>query len=117
MEANPEERTGSHIAADGSNISLEPMFNFRSLAEVIGDEDKGNESEHVEDTSAHSKAEGSSSATPSVNQPSADSAKAEPAPATNPQVEVEDSSSGMLPKELETRSVEITSTAPNTEAT
>lgn len=117
MEANPEERTGSHIAADGSNTSLEPMFNFRSLAEVIGDEEKGNESEHVEDTSAHSRTEGSSSATPSVNQPSADPAKTEPAPAAIPQVEVEDSSSGMSPKELETRSVEITGTAPNTEAT
>jgi len=116
MEANPEERTGSHVAADGSNTSLEPMFNFRSLAEVIGDEEKGNESGHVEDTS-HLKAEGSLSATPSVNQHLADPAKTEPEPAAFPQVKVGDSSSGMSSKELETRSVEITSTAPNTEAT
>lgn len=117
MEATPDERTGSHITADGSNTSLEPMFNFRSLAEVIGDEDKTHESEHVEDTSVSPKAEGSSSATPSVNQPSADPEKTESEPVSIPQVEVEDSSHGMLPKELETRSVEITGTAPDTEAT
>ncbi|KAJ5127479.1 hypothetical protein N7448_008258 [Penicillium atrosanguineum] len=117
MEANPDERTGSQIAADGSNTSLEPMFNFRSLAEVIGDEEKGHESEHVEDSSAPPKAEGSSSATPSVNQPSADPLEAESKSAVIPQVEIEDSSHGMLPKELETRSVEITGTTPHTEAT
>ncbi|KAJ5204107.1 uncharacterized protein N7498_004986 [Penicillium cinerascens] len=98
MEANPEERTGSHIAADGSNTSLEPMFNFRSLAEVIGDEEKGYESEHS--TSPRQTLQKQSQR---LQQP--------------PQVEVEDSSSGMSPKELETRSVEITGTVPNTEAT
>jgi hypothetical protein len=117
MEANSDERTGSHIAADGSNTSLEPMFNFRSLAEVIGDEEKSNDSEHLEDAFVHPKAEGSSSATPSVNQPSADSVKPDSAPTAIPQVAVGDNPGGMLPKELETRSVEITDTAPNTEAT
>lgn len=115
MEATPDDRTGGHIAADGSNISLEPMFNFRSLAAVIGDEDKGNESEHIEDTSAQPPAEGSSSATPSVNLPSAEPAKTEPTPAVHPQVDVQDGPGDMSPKELETRSVEIT--AANTGTT
>ncbi|KAJ5677416.1 uncharacterized protein N7477_003049 [Penicillium maclennaniae] len=117
MEATADERTGSHLTADGSNTSLEPMFNFRSLAEVIGDEEKSQEADYVEDTSVFPKAEGSSSATPSVHQPSADPEKTESQPASIPQVEVEDSSHGMLPKELETRSVEITGTTPDTEAT
>ncbi|KAJ5081993.1 hypothetical protein N7532_011036 [Penicillium argentinense] len=63
MENTPDERLG-HATTDGSNTSTEPMFNFRSLAAVIGDEEKGNESEHVEDTSNQPREEGSSSATP-----------------------------------------------------
>jgi hypothetical protein len=115
MEANSGERT-----ADGSSASLEPLFNFRSLAAVIGDDEKGHESEHIEDTT-HG-AEGSSSATPSVHQPSADAArdsdptKSEKPPVVKEPVEVQDSPGGILPKELETRSVEITNEA-NTEAT
>ncbi|KAJ5577813.1 uncharacterized protein N7459_006777 [Penicillium hispanicum] len=115
MENTPDERTGSHVAADGSNTSLEPMFNFRSLAAVIGDEEKGNESEHVEDAQPH--AEGSSSATPSVNQPT-DVAKPDPTPVEDAPVDVQSSATGgVLPKELETRSVEITPPATNPETT
>jgi hypothetical protein len=115
MEANSGERT-----ADGSSASLEPLFNFRSLAAVIGDDEKGHESEHIEDTTH--RAEGSSSATPSVHQLSADVArdsdptKSEKPPVVKEPVEVQDSPGGILPKELETRSVEITNEA-NTEAT
>ncbi|KAJ5166554.1 Protein sip5 [Penicillium canariense] len=119
MEANPDERVGN-VAADGSNTSLEPMFNFRSLAAVIGDEEKGSESEHVEDSAQH--VAGSSSATPSVHQPSADVARTDGEPATaektplgTPPVDVQ-GPGGISPKELETRSVEITSAA-NPEAT
>jgi hypothetical protein len=117
IENTPEERTGSHPAAD-SHTSLEPMLNFRSLAAVIGDEEKVDESaEHVEYTSNKPQAEGSSSsAAPSVHQP-----PTEVSPETTPVVEshseAEDDHAGMLPKELETRSVEITSPSTHPEAT
>lgn len=121
MEANAGERGSGHVTADGSNPSLEPLFNFRSLAAMIGDEEKSYQSEHVEDTTQP--VEGSSSATPSVHQPSADAArsdsdpaKTEIPPATKAPVEAQDSPGGISPKELETRSVEITHEA-NTEAT
>lgn len=115
MENTPDERTGSHVTTDGSNTSLEPMFNFRSLAEVIGDEEKGNESEHVED--AQHNTGGSSSATPSVHQ-AVDSAHPELMPVASPPIDIHGHGpSGMLPKELETRSVEITSPAANPETT
>lgn len=108
-----ENAPDDHIAADGRNASLEPMFNFRSLAEVIGDEEKTNEPEHVEN--AH--AEGPSSATPSVHQPT-DAATPEPRPVINPPENVQScEADGVLPKELETRSVEITTPAANPEAT
>lgn len=110
-----------HMASDGSTPSLEPLFNFRSLAAVIGDEEKGHESEHIEDTTQH--AQGSSSAAPSVHQPSAEATQSEGDPTQSEKglldkapVEVQDSPSGGLPNELETRSVEITHET-NTDAT
>ncbi|KAJ5658102.1 uncharacterized protein N7484_001751 [Penicillium longicatenatum] len=112
METTPDERPTGHVSADGSNTSLEPMFNFRSLAAVIGDEDKDHESEHVEN--ATQDAEGSSSATPSVHQPTADPAKPEPTPIVSTKV---DSEGSVSPKELETRSVEISAPTANPEAT
>jgi hypothetical protein len=121
MEGNAGDRSGGHMSADASNTSLEPLFNFRSLAAVIGDEEKGHEPEHVED--AMQQAEGSSSAAPSVHQPSADAVgkdsdptKTDATPDVKAPVEVQGSPGGILPKELETRSVEITNEA-NTEAT
>ncbi|KAJ5975231.1 hypothetical protein N7481_008938 [Penicillium waksmanii] len=123
IDNTPEERTPGHDTADGSNMSLEPMFNFRSLAAVIGDEEKGNESEHVEDTSHHrGEGEGSSSASPSLHQPSSDTGNVEPIKPTavsNPHVEdtEKEGSKDISPKELETRSVEITNTPTNTETT
>jgi hypothetical protein len=117
IENTPEERIGSHPAAD-SNTSLEPMLNFRSLAAVIGDEEKMDESaEHVEDTSNKPQAEGSSSsAAPSVHQPPTE-ASPETAPVVESHTEAEDDHADMLPKELETRSVEITSPSTRPEAT
>ncbi|OOQ84610.1 Protein sip5 [Penicillium brasilianum] len=121
MEGNASDRPGGHMSADASSTSLEPMFNFRSLAAVIGDEDKGHEPEHVED--AMQQAEGSSSAAPSVHQPSADAVGKDSDPTKTDAIsdvkapmEVQGSPGGILPKELETRSVEITNEA-NTEAT
>jgi hypothetical protein len=117
IENTPEERTGSHPAAD-SNTSLEPMLNFRSLAAVIGDEEKVDEcAEHVEDTSDKPQAEGSSSsAAPSVHHPLAE-ATPEAVLAVELRPGAEDDHAGRLPKELETRSVEITSPSTHPEAT
>lgn len=117
METDPDERPGINSPADGSNSTLEPMFNFRSLAAVIGDDKECHESEHFEDTSNQPVAEGSSRATPSVNQPVAESAELDPALAPKPQLEVQDGPGGILPKELETRSVEITSSTRDSETT
>jgi hypothetical protein len=112
METNPEDGAGGPAAGQGNTNSLEPMFNFRSLAAVIGDEEKVDDSaEHVEDTSNKPQTEGSSSATPSVHQPFT-----EANPTSTPIVESRDHS-GTLPKELETRSVEITSSPTRPEAT
>ncbi|KAJ5986862.1 hypothetical protein N7451_011227 [Penicillium sp. IBT 35674x] len=113
MENTPDERPAGHVSADGSNTSLEPMFNFRSLAAVIGDEDKNHEAEHVENATQPD-AEGSSSATPSVHQPTADPPKPESTPILSTKI---DSEGSVSPKELETRSVEISAPAANPEAT
>ncbi|KAJ5915375.1 hypothetical protein N7466_011308 [Penicillium verhagenii] len=114
MEHTPDERPAGHATTDGSNTSLEPMFNFRSLAAVIGDEDKSHESEHVENA-ARPDGEGPSSATPSVHQPTVDLTTPESAPAVSTQVDPEGDS--LSPKELETRSVEISAPTANPEAT
>ncbi|KAJ5355798.1 hypothetical protein N7517_010407 [Penicillium concentricum] len=117
METAPEDGTGGPAAGEGNTSSLEPMFNFRSLAAVIGDEEKVDDSaEHVEDTSNKPRTEGSSSsATPSVHQPFME-ANPESAPIVESRVESRDDS-GTLPKELETRSVEITSSPMHPEPT
>ncbi|KAJ5552946.1 hypothetical protein N7494_002324 [Penicillium frequentans] len=113
MENTPDERPAGHVSADGSNASLEPMFNFRSLAAVIGDEEKNHEAEHVENATQPD-AEGSSSATPSVYQPTVDPPKPESTPILSTKI---DSEGSVSPKELETRSVEISAPTANPEAT
>jgi hypothetical protein len=116
METTPEDGTGGPAGGEGNTNSLEPMFNFRSLAAVIGDEKADDSTEHVEDTSNNPRTEGSSSsATPSVHQPLAE-VNPQPAPVVESRVESRDDS-GTLPKELETRSVEITSSPMHPEAT
>ncbi|KAF9244378.1 hypothetical protein LCP9604111_7331 [Penicillium roqueforti] len=116
MEITPEDGTSGPPTGEGNTNSLEPMFNFRSLAAVIGDEEKVEDSsEHVEDTSNKLQTEGSSSsATPSVHQPL--EVNSESTPIVESHVESHDHS-GTLPKELETRSVEITSSPTHPEAT
>ncbi|KAJ5442394.1 hypothetical protein N7445_005401 [Penicillium cf. griseofulvum] len=117
METTPEDGTGGPAGGEGNTNSLEPMLNFRSLAAVIGDEEKADDStEHVEHTSNNPRTEGSSSsATPSVHQPLAE-VNPKPTPVVESRVEPLDES-GTLPKELETRSVEITSSPMHPEAT
>lgn len=106
VESSSDDRTGPYASGNGSSASIEPMFNFRSLAAVIGDEEKGEEStEHVEHTSRRPNAEG-------VPNSQAESGSTETAEAKDSSQE--DSSS--MPKELETRSVEIPTPAQNAEA-
>ncbi|KAJ5782212.1 hypothetical protein N7457_003986 [Penicillium paradoxum] len=118
METSPDDRKGGHTPGDDNNTSLEPLFNFRSLAAVIGDEEKADEcAEHVEDSSNKLQTEGScSSAAPSVHQPLTDANPDTTTPIVESHME-SDGGSGVLPKELETRSVEITSSATHPEAT
>ncbi|KAJ5951807.1 uncharacterized protein N7479_010220 [Penicillium vulpinum] len=117
METTPEDSTGGPAAGEGTTNSLEPMFNFRSLAAVIGDEEKVDDSaEHVEVTSKKPQTEGSSSsATPSVHQPFMD-VSPESALIVESRLEAR-GDSGTLPKELETRSIEITSSPTHPEPT
>ncbi|KAJ5558156.1 hypothetical protein N7535_008372 [Penicillium sp. DV-2018c] len=117
MDATPADRTCGHSAGEGDDTSLEPMFNFRSLAAVIGDEEKMDESvEHVEDTSNKQLPEGTSSnGAPSVHQTSAEMSS-ETTPIVESHLETH-SNSGIPPKELETRSIEITSSPTHPEAT
>ena len=100
-----------HVANADSSTSSEPLFNFRSLAAVIGDGDgdeddkaeQGQQTEHVEHR-------------PSESAASDATAKAEPEPEPEPgQGEYQpEQRECLLPKELETRSVEITGTHPAT---
>lgn len=109
---------------DGHQASAEPMFNFRSLAAVIGDEEKRDESaEHVEHsptsptspTKPHE--EGSSSdKSPPAGQASTNAPCSEQPDAPGANESPQESHKSLTPKELETRSVEITSSTPNAEA-
>ncbi|KAL4888102.1 protein sip5 [Aspergillus ambiguus] len=106
-------------AAEGAS-SNEPLYNFRSLAAVIGDEEKPEESaEHVEDTSSNPKAEGSAShpVPPATEKPRGPSPSATERADNVPSVTVEGSRECLIPKELETRSVELTGATRDPEAT
>lgn len=98
--------------AGASNPALEPLFNFRSLAAVIGDEEKSNgvaeHAEHVEDAAQQqsstmsiptiSKTPPIEDATPQSNAPPADIQSSLPS---------EDSVHTIAPKELKAHSVEV----------
>lgn len=87
--------------------SVDPLFNFRSLAAVVDDQDKPAErTEHVEDT-ADARAEGPSE-TASFSKP--DAATSDPTESGHSAPErrsSQDNGSPLLPKELNTQSVEI----------
>jgi hypothetical protein len=101
-----EEHGSSSQTGEGTSSSTEPLFNFRSLAAVIGDEDKPDESpEHIEDTTPRSTLEGSASnATAPGSEPSTPEADA----AAQEGQKVEENQESLSPKEIEARSVEIT---------
>lgn len=93
-----------HGANGDSSASSEPMFNFRSLAAVIGDEDeKGEQAEQTEHVEHRPSESASSDAT----------AKPNGAEITE-NVRQSEQRECIMPKELETRSVEITGTHPAT---
>ncbi|PYI06257.1 hypothetical protein BO78DRAFT_121286 [Aspergillus sclerotiicarbonarius CBS 121057] len=115
VESMTEDPVGSHASAEGAGPFAEPLFNFRSLAAVIGDEEKDDEvPEHVEETMPPSNAEGSASH--SVD-PAADASSSEPAATEAASVPMEEHGDRLMPKELETQSVEITGATHDTEAT
>ncbi|GAB1198213.1 SNF1-interacting protein [Aspergillus pseudonomiae] len=117
-----ESMSGDHTGTtEGNGSSTEPLFNFRSLAAVIGDEDKRDESaEHVENTSSNPQAEGSASRSvlPGNNTHTDDSvSKADAAASAGSEFMLQESQGYLIPKELETRSVEITDSTGNPQAT
>ncbi|KAE8390690.1 protein sip5 [Aspergillus alliaceus] len=114
-----ESMSGDHTSAtEGNGSSTEPLFNFRSLAAVIGDEDKADESaEHVEDTSSKPQAEGSASQSELLEHSDLSVPKADATAAVEPEITLEESQEYFIPKELETRSVEITGTTGNAQTT
>ncbi|KAE8144158.1 protein sip5 [Aspergillus avenaceus] len=118
-----ESMSGDHPGApEASGSSTEPLFNFRSLAAVIGDEDKGAETaEHVEDTLPKSQAEGSSSQAvpPTSEEHSGSQDTASSAAAGGEPNEALDSNPPeyLISKGLETRSVEIPGVTGNVQTT
>jgi hypothetical protein len=106
VESMAEEHGSSSHTGEGTSSSTEPLFNFRSLAAVIGDEDKPDESEHIEDTTTpRSTVEGSASNAPG---PASEPPTPEADAAVQEGQRVEKNQESFIPKEIEARSVEIT---------
>lgn len=104
---NPDSGAGS------SNPALEPMFNFRSLAAVIGDEEKANgvaeHAEHVEDA-AQQQSSTTNIPTISKTPPIEDDAHQNtttPPVDTRSHIPSQDSVHSIAPKELNAHSVEV----------
>jgi hypothetical protein len=97
------EQIGSGTPPSGANPALEPMFNFRSLAAVIGDEEKRDGSaEHAEHVDDAVKPQAENSAAPAEVESTSDKAVA--IESQHPQ----EGADGLVPKELAAQSVEIT---------
>lgn len=108
VESTPEEPGASTLHGEGASSSAEPLFNFRSLAAVIGDEEKADESaEHVEDTTSRTTLEGSASHTPGDLAPTSESLASKSSAAVEKGSTLEENQECMVPKEVEARSVEI----------
>ena len=118
VESNSDDVAGPYASGNASNASVEPMFNFRSLAAVIGDEEKGDESaEHVEHTSTRQNEGASASEAIPESQASTQQVDSEQTGAEVVEAkEAPQEDNRFMPKELETRSVEITSPTQNAEA-
>ncbi|EED18490.1 C2H2 zinc finger protein [Talaromyces stipitatus ATCC 10500] len=102
-------------AAASSNPALEPMFNFRSLAAVIGDEEKSNgmaehaeHAEHVEDTGQQQSSTSATTDIPILSTPPTEDATHATSPAENQtSLLSQDSVHSTVPKELSAHSVEV----------
>ncbi|KAL4784266.1 protein sip5 [Aspergillus varians] len=110
VESMTEEPGASSQPGEGKSSSTEPLFNFRSLAAVIGDEDKTDEAaEHVEDTTSHATlVEGSASHTADTATPASDPVASDSGAAVEKGPRVEENRECLVPKEVEARSMEIT---------
>lgn len=101
---NPDSGEGS------SNPALEPMFNFRSLAAVIGDEEKANgvaeHAEHVEDA-AQQQSSTKSIPTISKTPPIEDQNSTTSPMNTQSPIPSQDAVHSIAPKELNAHSVEV----------
>lgn len=102
--------------AGSSNPALEPMFNFRSLAAVIGDEEKSNgvaeHAEHVEDTAQQQSSTTATtiptiSKTPPLEDATHQQNTTTPPVDTHSPLPPQDSVHSIVPKELNTHSVEV----------
>ncbi|KAH8690822.1 hypothetical protein BGW36DRAFT_306395 [Talaromyces proteolyticus] len=104
LESGAGEQLATGAQPSESNAALEPMFNFRSLAAVIGDEEKAEAAEHVEDSIQQS-----SDSKPSVSEQKEAAAE----PVTNPDVAAigsepaQNSIAGMAPKEINPHLIEV----------
>lgn len=107
---NPDTGSGS------SNPALEPMFNFRSLAAVIGDEEKSNgiaEAEHVEDTFQQQSSNTATTTIPTISKTSPIEDATHHQSTMTPPVDTQsplpsqDSVHSIAPKELNAHSVEV----------
>jgi hypothetical protein len=100
IESGAGEQIGSGTPSNGVNSALEPMFNFRSLAAVIGDEEKaGASAEHVEDTVQSSVGTSTAPAETKLSTDSTVPVKSQPS---------QESGSGFIPNELDAHSVDVT---------
>ncbi|KAF3406680.1 hypothetical protein DPV78_000704 [Talaromyces pinophilus] len=101
---NPDSGEGS------SNPALEPMFNFRSLAAVIGDEEKANgvaeHAEHVEDATQQ---QSSTTSIPTISKsPPIEDQNSTTSPMnTQSPIPSQDPVHSIAPKELNAHSVEV----------
>lgn len=106
VESASGEHQGSRTPPHEASDAAEPMYNFRSLAEVIGDEEKdANASEHVEHTKPQQHEQNEAS-----NKPGSLSGTNQDAEISNdsrPSHDPEHDSGPLEQKELQTRSLEV----------
>lgn len=112
LESGAGEQQPSEPQPSDSSPGTESMFNFRSLASVIGDEEKAESAEHVEDTVQQSSVPNSSTADAAETEapkPSKedDADNIAPIESDTPQ----EQTTGMVPKEINAHLVEVSGEA------
>jgi hypothetical protein len=112
LESGAGEQQPAEPQPSDSNSGTESMFNFRSLASVIGDEEKAESAEHVEDTVQQSSVTNTSTAeaieteAPKPNKEN-DADNIAPMESESPQ----NPTTGMVPKEINAQLVEVSGEA------